>query len=147
MVNIRIIRSGLEYGCYCRVYRNLRHSCYSIQRHILGRWLVVAHADRLMLTNVSFKVSEAGRNRVLKTRQKNVHSYAYGFFSESGMGVSAFDPPTVGNLLPAKITYSPYQHNRFFCQNLTDDSFDVEGARFVKFDESGLTGSHLIRLN
>ena len=73
MVNIRIIRSGLEYGCYCRVYRNLRHSCYSIQRHILGRWLVVAHADRLMLTNVSFKVSEAGRNRVLKTRQKNVH--------------------------------------------------------------------------
>ena len=147
MVNIRILRSGLEYGCYCRVYRNLRYNCYSIQMHILGCWLVVAHADRLMLTNVSFKVSEAGRNRVLKTRQKNVHSYAYGFFSESGMGVSASDPPTSRNSFPAKIIYNPYQHNRFFCQNLTDDTFDVEGARFVKFDESGLTGSHLTRFN
>lgn len=57
------------------VYRNLRKRCYSI-RAAEGTWkgLVIAHAERVEVDDVSFKVSEAGRQRVLRTGVKNVHA-------------------------------------------------------------------------
>lgn len=36
------------------------------------------HATHLKLSDVVFRVSEAGRQRVLKEKQKNVHAYAVG---------------------------------------------------------------------
>ena len=39
---------------------------------------VLMHATHVKMSDVTFKVSEAGRQRVLKEKQKNVHAYAIG---------------------------------------------------------------------
>lgn len=52
------------------VYRNLANGCWSVK--VSG--LVALHADTVLLRNAEFVVSEAGRQRVLKERRKNVHA-------------------------------------------------------------------------
>lgn len=57
-----------------KVYRNITKRCYSVMRD--GH--VIAHVDSIVLKNVEFRVSEAGRQRVLKERRKNVHAFIVG---------------------------------------------------------------------
>lgn len=61
------------------VYRNLHNGKYSI-RALEGpnRGLVVAHADEVWLDLPEFKVSQAGRERVLRERKKYVHAVVRG---------------------------------------------------------------------
>jgi hypothetical protein len=63
-------------GQRVRVYRNLHRNCYTIQDRASG--LVLGHSETVYLTRVRFVVNEGGRQRVLKTRQKNVHAFADG---------------------------------------------------------------------
>lgn len=57
-----------------KVYWNFHRKCFSVQ--VGGR--VVAHATRVTLASVRFRVSEAGRQRVLRDKRKNVHAYVTG---------------------------------------------------------------------
>jgi hypothetical protein len=66
--------TGLETQCY----RNLNNGLISIRQRIGNRWLVVGHSDNLIIKNLTFKVSEASRQRVIRTGQKNVHAFACG---------------------------------------------------------------------
>lgn len=59
-----------------RVYRNVRTGQYSILNPKTGR--VIARRDEVALSNVEFKVSEAGRQRTLARSQKTVHAFAVG---------------------------------------------------------------------
>lgn len=62
-----------------RVYYNIHKHVWSVQEHIPGRgWRVRHHALALVLEGVTFKVSEAGRQRVIREKRKNVHAYAIG---------------------------------------------------------------------
>ena len=83
------------------VYWNLNRRCWSVKDTATGR--VVAHADRVVLSEAVFKVSEAGRQRVLLTRQKNVHAGVVGVL-ESGSGVRR---PR------CRVRYNPYFHSTF----------------------------------
>lgn len=65
------------------IYRNLHNDCYSIRY----KDYVIAHAKELVLYNVTFKVSEKGRQRVLHERRKNVHAYALATFIDSALGL------------------------------------------------------------
>lgn len=56
------------------VYRHNRKNCYSVRLNKK----VVAHVRAIRLENVEFVVSEAGRQRVLRTGQKNVHAFMRG---------------------------------------------------------------------
>ncbi len=59
------------------VYRNLGNAAkerYSIRQG----GLVVGHTDEITLADCEFKVSEAGRQRVLREGRKNVHAYIKG---------------------------------------------------------------------
>lgn len=61
------------------VYYNLHRACWSVKAlegEHKGR--VVAHAQAVGLDGVEFKVSEAGRLRVLREQRKNVHAGAVG---------------------------------------------------------------------
>lgn len=60
----------LKPGPAFRVYRNLHKNCFSIKR----QGLVLGHAEALYMQNVTFAVSEAGRQRVLRTKRKTVHA-------------------------------------------------------------------------
>ena len=59
------------------VYRNLGNAAkerYSIRQG----GLVVGHTAEITLADCKFKVSEAGRNKVLREGRKNVHAYIKG---------------------------------------------------------------------
>lgn len=68
----------LEQSQEVSVYRNLSRKCFSIKDKKTG--LVVAHADKFRIENVRCKVSEAGRQHVLRKKQKNVHAVLLGIY-------------------------------------------------------------------
>lgn len=128
----------IDYGCRVKVYRNL---------HKKGRWysimqfgLVVAHAQQLMLGDAVFKVSQAGRRRVLKTGRKNVHAFVTGCIAKNGlMGMLESD----GKPLPAKVTYNPRAGDtHFMVNNLTTDGYEIASARAVCINEHGVTAAY-----
>ena len=61
-----------------RVYYNFRKKLFSVQEKVNGKWKVVEHTNELCIRNAAFKVSEAGRQRVLKQKRKNVHAFILG---------------------------------------------------------------------
>lgn len=107
-----------------RVYFNFHKKMISVQSKVNGRWKVVKHVEDILLKNVKFKVSEAGRQRVIKNKRKNVHAYIHG---------------EVINTLPHPMTlvfnsvhYNPYKLERFQCQNQYVDRSDfvmINGCR------------------
>lgn len=119
-----------------RVYRNLhggRDKRYSISQN----GLIVGHTNQLMLHDCKCVVRGSGRERVLKSKRKNVHAYITGHVSPMGcMGTTAADKRG----LPAKITYNPYKHKKFMCENLTINPYEVNGAMAVMFSEQGVSG-------
>jgi hypothetical protein len=61
-----------------RIYYNFHKKLYSVQEKVDGCWKVVEHTNNINLINVTFKVSEAGRQRVIKEKRKNVHAAMIG---------------------------------------------------------------------
>ena len=68
---------------------------------------VVKHASSVILTNVTFKVSEAGRQRVLRDKQKNVHAGAQGTLCSTDI------PFAWVTSRPRSATYNPYNDKTF----------------------------------
>ena len=57
------------------VYRNLHTNTFSLKY----KDRVIDHPTELILTDVKFSVSQAGRQKVLQTKRKNVHATVNGF--------------------------------------------------------------------
>lgn len=85
------------------IYRNLRTGGFSVKYK--GR--VVHRGNWFRASDVEFKVSEAGRQRVLKEKQKNVHAYAVADLV--WVSDEIFDNLT-------EITYNPYVNTQFMCE-------------------------------
>lgn len=87
------------------VYFNLHRKVFSV-RALEGdrKGLVISHTASIVLDNVTFKVSEAGRQRVLRERKKNVHAGVVGEWS----GVQQLDPQDM-----TLVTYNPYKYSSF----------------------------------
>ena len=113
-----------------KVYKNLHKNCYSIKQGTL----VVAHAERLCLRGVVFKVNEKNRQKVIETKQKNVHAFMEGFYTTCGMGTTAKI-----NDLPAEVYYNPYKTKQFVYKT---NSRPLNGARFVIADEIQVRASY-----
>ncbi len=56
----------------------------------------------------TFKVSQAGRKRVLKEQRKNVHAGVHGYLENWQMGEWIDSHPTA-----RPVTYNPYKHTNF----------------------------------
>lgn len=112
-------------------YFNLRTAEFSV-RH---KGKVRTHADKLLVLpgdgreTVLFKVSEPGRQRVLREKRKNVHSFVVGdAWSEDGHGFSCKTIPArsikdteeviedlderYGD--PVAVSYNPYKGGTFY---------------------------------
>jgi hypothetical protein len=61
---------------FVEVYRNLNKGGYSVRSTITKK--VIMHVKSIHLSNVTFHVQQGGRNRVLRTKQKNVHAFIRG---------------------------------------------------------------------
>lgn len=98
------------------IYYNLHKHCLSVRQ----RGIVVAHLDSVALRNVEFKVSEAGRQRVLKEKRKNVHATVRGEIQEWDHRYEAMDG--------IEITYNPYKYSSFVVKSTGSP---VKGAEHV----------------
>ena len=83
------------------IYRNLTKGCWSVKN--LSTNKVVMHMDELFLTDCEFRVSESGRQRVIRERKKYVHAGVRGFLMESNF---VFDES-------CQVRYNPYLNETF----------------------------------
>lgn len=109
------------------VYYNLHRKTLSV-RAVDGRYrgLVVAHANSAQIRNARFAVSEAGRQRVIREKAKNVHAGIVGEL----IGIDAIawlkdglSAPAMGEVAPClakeegdgmlRVTYDPYRFATF----------------------------------
>ena len=67
---------------------------------------VIAHRKTVWLTDAVPKVSEAGRQRVLREQRKNVHAGIVGQWRDADM-------PLVSNDYWLPVTYNPYKYETF----------------------------------
>ena len=88
-------------GKRVQVYFNLHKKVFSVKDKKTG--LVIAHVNKIDLGDISFKVSQAGRNRVLKEKRKNVHAFVEGTI----LAYNTFCKDMQG------ITYNPYKNDSF----------------------------------
>lgn len=83
------------------VYKNLHNGLFSVRQNRL----VVAHVHSVILNDVSFKISESGRKRVITEKKKNVHAFIVGF-------IEAVNSCRITGG-KAAITYNPYKFKSF----------------------------------
>ena len=85
------------------IYRNLHTGGFSVKY----RGLVVDRQDSLIAENVTLKVNEIGRQRVINKKRKNVHAYVVcdKYISANKESIDK---------LPV-ITYNPYKSSQFTC--------------------------------
>lgn len=118
------------------VYWNLHRKCWSVKALEGGhKGRVIAHCDKVRLVGCEFRVSEAGRQRVLREKKKNVHAgivgrlmQAYGTCTRIVGGKLTdsdywFEPGP--DYLP--VTYNPYRGPTFV--SIHDDGSFIPPAR------------------
>ncbi len=94
-----------RYKSQDRFYYNLHKETFSVQEKVNGRWKVnkERYSNKIIVDNPTFEVSEAGRQRVLRDKQKNVHAYVVG--NECNREIDK------SQLIEA--TYNPYKYSSF----------------------------------
>jgi hypothetical protein len=107
------------------VYFNLRKKVFSVKA-LEGdkKGLVVAHVNRILIDRPEFIVSEAGRQRVLREQQKNVHAGVRGKWTAWVDGASDWTDLT-------SVTYNPYLYSTFVEK---ETLAPVHKARFAVLD-------------
>lgn len=106
------------------VYFNLIKKMFSIRDIKTG--LVIAHSNDLYLHDAEFKVSEAGRQRVLKTKRKNVHAGVSGYILNAEI------------LLPYKASYNPYKYSSFVDVDTKNPIYKASIAHLYVNDRKGI---------
>lgn len=93
------------------VYFNLHRKCLSVKAlegENKGR--VIAHADSVELVNATFKVSQAGRQRVLRERRKNVHAGVVGTMANLPARHATIH---IAEAMYTAVKYNPYRFDSF----------------------------------
>lgn len=123
-MDMRDIPRTAPVGTRVMAYRNLHKGCWSLKELRTGR--VVAHLDEVFISDALFRVSEAGRQRVLRERAKNVHAGVVGVVS----------PPPGGGVFASRtgVRYNPYQAATFLT---VPDGAPISGAPLVHLDAAG----------
>jgi hypothetical protein len=104
------------------VYFNLHRKCFSIKAlegDRKGR--VVAHSTTVLLEGCKFKVSEAGRQRVLREKRKNVHAGVTGTWINADRVESCYE---FLSMVGRQVSYNPYKYDSFVIK-ATEQSVDV----------------------
>jgi len=109
------------------VYYNLHKHTFSIRSNNK----IILHADYVKLVDVEFRVRPGGRERVIKDKQKNVHSFVIGVLVDYCSYPCEDMPREPNNNI---VTYNPYKYNSFV---MKDTEEPVYQASVVKMINSG----------
>ena len=98
---------------YVQVYWNLHKNIWSVR----NKGKVIAHMGTVALSDVTFRVQPAGRDRVRQEGKKNVHAFACGTYDTQCLPNSVVIRGSEGM---RKITYNPYKFDSFvYADDLT----------------------------
>jgi len=102
---------SLEMGQTVKVYRNLNNQMFSIVA-TSGTYKnkVVAHAQTVMLSQVEFKISQAGKRRAVIEKTRNVHAWAVGT-------IETVDTAQTQQHNLSPISYNPFTSDSFYYKN------------------------------
>ncbi|MEC7657591.1 MAG: hypothetical protein VX416_14705, partial [Pseudomonadota bacterium] len=111
-------------GLKCFVYFNLHRKVWSIKAlEGPNKGRVIAHSSMVEMSDCSFKVSEAGRQRVLAEKRKNVHAGIVGIVRTIGENMDPLSRTAMrreanwvrhgGHPAYTPITYNPYKFSTF----------------------------------
>lgn len=92
-----------------KIYRNLHKNCFSVLKYIpqIKGYRLHEHITEAYLYNVEAKVSESGRQKVIKEKQKNVHAFLL------CTNYRKEDMPIYGHPYFPEIYYNPYKYDTF----------------------------------
>jgi hypothetical protein len=111
-----------------RVFKNLKHDCYSIMQ----RGIIKASARQVRLSGVEFRVREAGRQRVLREKRKNIHAFAVGRLVDY---VHPSDSRNIEPMVGRGAFYDPYRFPSFVDR---ETNAPVTAVSAAQFDEHGV---------
>lgn len=120
------------------IYKNLHNGLFSVKQD----GLVVAHVESFSMDSVSFKVSEAGRQRVLKEKKKNVHAYIIGkIFDINNLDVK--NDLFKRMVAIQSIRYNPYKANCFYrqyesCQSGIPNNAEIPNMYLIAHHKQGI---------
>lgn len=113
------------------VYKNLICGDWSVAevKGSKGKGRVIAHCREIVLADVTFHVSEASRQTVIRKGERSVHAWVIG---------TVWLGPSSGWLevhcgAPVPVTYNPYRCGSF---TRRDDGQPVTAAAYVHFTVS-----------
>lgn len=92
-----------------KIYRNLHKNCFSVLKYIPQKkgYRLHEHITDAYLHEVEAKVSESGRQKVIKEKQKNVHAFLL------CKNYTKTDSPIYGSTYFREIHYNPYKYDTF----------------------------------
>lgn len=88
------------------IYYNLHKHTFSI----IYKGLVVNHSDYVKLSDVEFRVRPGGREKVIKEKRKNVHSFVIGTLMDYCKYPCENLPSEPNSNI---VTYNPYKYNSY----------------------------------
>lgn len=121
------------------VYWNLTRRCWSVKQ---ANGKVYAHAGCLIVANARFVVREGGRQKVILTKQKNVHAFVRGqvvYMDDMNDHIMSGEYPSVRTMKVEKwrrVSYNPYYAGHFY--------FDEEGKPPATAASEVRMGSRLV---
>jgi hypothetical protein len=129
-------------GLKCFVYFNLHRKVWSIKAlEGPNKGRVIAHSSMIEMSDCTFKVSEAGRQRVIRDKRKNVHAGIVGIvrtigedmdpLSRNAMRREAHWMRRGGHPVYSPVTYNPYKYSTFVRRSTEQP---VTSARWALLD-------------
>ena len=109
------------------VYFNLRRKLFSIKAlEGESKGKVIGHSRQIVLENVTYKVSEAGRQRVIREKRKNVHAGVVGEVTH--LLAPLLSASVEWGECKERVRYNPYKHSNF----ITEDNQPVLQGKFAE---------------
>lgn len=106
------------------VYYNLHKHTFSVTYN--GR--VITHADYVKLSDVEFRVRQGGREKVLKEKRKNVHSFVIGTLLDYCSYPCENLPDEPNNNI---VTYNPYKYSTYVMKDTEEPVYRANEVNMI----------------
>lgn len=106
------------------VYYNLHKHTFSVTYK--GR--LISHSDYVKLKDVEFRVRQGGRERVIREKSKNVHSFVIGTLMDYCEFPCENLPGEPNNNI---VTYNPYKYNSYVMKDTEEPIFHANEVEMI----------------
>lgn len=106
------------------VYYNLHKHTFSVTYK--GR--LISHSDYVKLEDVEFRVRQGGRERVIREKSKNVHSFVIGTLMDYCEFPCENLPVEPNNNI---VTYNPYKYNSYVMKDTEEPIFHANEVEMI----------------